>query len=292
VETEAVTGSLLSLLHQQYANGTWGAGAWLPPDNFSTALSLDALSLAGDNPVETAWSRRRAALSLMRTQHANGGWSFFALPLKNFSFLLYRGAAGYSRGSIEVTAASLQALVYASVPDLGQDVHVARAMSFLTNRQDVSGLWPADLLRSRLLASALAMEALTAGSSASNTAVLRGVRAMLQRQRPDGGWSDHYDQSSSVHHTALVLRALAGIPGVPSECLHRARTFLEKSVDLSELMWSHAASPMYLPAGFGPRIVPELTSLWALEALVPVGIPDRPRPRHRWRSRSLFDRSR
>lgn len=294
VEAEAVTGSVLTLVHQADPECRWSAGASFPPDNFTTAWALDALSMAGDTPVETMWTRRRAALRFMHTQRNDGGWRFDIHEKPTLTSLIAaRGLPAQSSSSVEVTAAVLQALIYAGVPDLGQDHTVLQAVRFLLKRQSAGGLWPSDLLNSEIFSTATVMDALSAvGSIECHAAVRHGLKALLKRQRVEGGWNDAIHPLSSIHHTAWVLRALSAIPETPTESLARARLYLERSVDLSELMWSRAASALPLPVGFGPLVIPELTSLWALEALVPVGIPYHPRARQRWHSRSLFDRSR
>jgi prenyltransferase beta subunit len=46
-----------------------------PVDVMTTANALDALSLFGDNPLETRWARRRAAEFLIAAQNADGSFA-------------------------------------------------------------------------------------------------------------------------------------------------------------------------------------------------------------------------
>ncbi|MBU0508954.1 hypothetical protein KKH27_08985 [bacterium] len=292
-EPEAVMGSTLTLLHHCDDHGRWAAGSSLPADHLTTALALDALSFAGDTPVDTAWARRRVVLQLLRSQREDGGWPLFADPPRSvFGRLAGRGFFFGQGGCVEATAAVVQALAYSGVAEMGQRASIEAGVRFLLRRQGRGGFWRNRFVGSDLLATAMALEALAAAGSANcAAAVIRTVATLVLRQLPDGGWNDPPEWNSSVHHTAWVLRGLSGARGVPEEVLQRAREFLRRRVDPSELLWSHAAGRIAIPAVSEEVVVPELTSLWALEALVPLGIPGRARMRERRHARSLFERN-
>ena len=140
-ESDVAASSTLSLLHQARMHGGWAAGGMLPTDLMSTALALDALSFAGDVPVETAWSRRRAVLLLLRTQHGAGGWPLYP-DAHNTRLSRLRTPHGprTNPSSLDVTAACVQALAYAGVRVAGEDAALARGVHFLLARQLECGL--------------------------------------------------------------------------------------------------------------------------------------------------------
>lgn len=290
-EPDAVMPGVLTLLHLGDERGLWAAGAWLPADFLTTAWSLDALSLAGDSPVETTWMRRRAVLALLRAQRRDGSWPLMAdAPRRLMNGLWERGSVAHAMGSVEATAAVVQALAYCGLSQIGQHPAIEAGARLLLSRQGTRGLWKGSTLGD-VAATALAIEALTAAGTVSAEAVFRGVRALEAEQRADGGWSDASDDASSPLHTAFALRALCGTPASAESVRNRAREFLLQSVDPSELLWNRGS--LRFPPAFAsePLIVPELTSLWALEALTPIGLPERRKRREHGRAKSLFNRS-
>ncbi len=292
-DSDVAASSTLSLLHQARTHGGWAAGGMLPTDLLTTALALDALSFAGDVPVETSWSRRRAVLLLLHTQHGCGGWPLYP-DARNTIFTRFGHPHGRrtNPSSLDVTAACVQALAYSGVRVPGEDAALARGVHFLLTRQLECGLWPADTVQSALFTTARALEALVgAADDRAGRAVVRAITALLAQQGADGGWSDD-GTTSTPHHTAWVVRALCGVPGVPLDVLRRARQFLEESLDASELLWQSPGVVWPLPVGEACIRLADLTTLWALEALVPAGIAVRSRVTGAARSGSIFHRSR
>ena len=88
------------------------------------------------------------------------------------------------------------------------------------------------------------------------------------------------------------MRALSGAPGVPADALARARNYLEFSLEPSELQWPSPGAAWPLAGGDAYIHLADLTTLWALEALVPAGIVARSRVTGTVRFGSLFHRSR
>lgn len=291
-DAEAVTGSTVMLLHQARMSGGWAVGGMLPTDLFTTSHVLDALSFAGDSPLETHWTRRRAVMLLLRTQRDDGGWPIYAGSQNSFlNSFLRRGGLSRHLSRLDVTAAAVQALTFSGVAEDGQEQAVARGIRFLLARES-GGLWQGDVFGSHIFATARTIEALiAAGGEACAPVTLRAIHTLVKRQNDDGGWSEDANAPSTVSHTAWVLRALTGIPGVPSECLQRGRIFLEQNLDPSELIWNSCAPEIPLPLGMGRGCLCDLTTLWALEALVPVGVPARPRITDAPHKRSLFQRN-
>jgi len=289
-EPDAVMASVLTLLHHGDEHGLWAAGAGLPADFVTTAWALDALSLAGDSPVETAWMRRRAVLALLRAQRRDGSWPLVVdAPQRLAGALWERGSTTHATGSVEATAAVVQALAYCGLPPFGQQGAVEAGVRFLLCRQGTGGVWKGSAVGD-IPATSLALEALTAAGTISAEAVFHGVRALEAEQRADGGWKDDGDSASSPLHTAFALRALCGTPISAESARHRAREFLLQSVDMSELLWTDGSLSLLPPFAGESLIVPELTSLWALEALTPIGLPERRKQREH-RTKSLFNRS-
>jgi len=289
-DQDTTAGSTLSLLHQARTSGGWALGAMLPTDLFTTALVLDALSFAGDIPVETSWARRRAALLLLRSQNSDGGWPLYFDPEAS---ALSRLTARHAQSRLDVTSAVVQALAYSGVQEKGEAKAILRGVNYLMRCQERCGLWPGDIHGSQVFSTSRALEALfAAGQECAGGAVVKGVRALVKRQQIDGGWSETATQLSAPQHTAWALRALNGVPGVETEVITRAKTYLESSLDRSELLWNSRAAAWPLPLSEPPVVMSDLVTLWALEALAPAGIAARSRLRGLARSRSIFDRSR
>jgi len=284
-EPEESAASVLTLLHQQRASGGWAMGGLLPTDLFTTALALDALSFAGDIPVETLWSRRRAALLLVRAQRLDGGWPLYhrsAGKIRKLLSQLHSAAMDRSRG--DVTALVVQALAYSSVSEPAIESAIEIGVHYLLRTQDADGLWRGDSRFSDVFTTCRTVEALWgAAPEKSRHAILLAVRAMLRRQREDGSWG-------STHDTAWVLRALAGIPGVPMEVLKRGRVALESALDSDELAWFADGSPLPSSLGDFTAGASDLTTLWALEALAPVTGAARTRRVTARKPRSISDR--
>lgn len=291
-DRDTAAGSTLSLLHQARMSGGWAAGGSLPTDLLTTSFALDALSFAGDVPIETLWARRRAVILLLRTQRADGGWPVYAgLRSRLPDTLVYRGRVQSHSSRVDVTAAVVQALAFSGVQERGMEEAIRRGVRFLLRREH-GGLWPGDVFDSNIFATARALEAMVAAAGEFGvSAAWRAVSALMNRQNSDGGWSETGRESSTVLHTACVLRALTGIPGIPPEALQRGRLFLEQSLDPSQLVWTAGVPEWTLPLGLGKGSVNDLTTILALEALVPVGVPARTRALDTNRSRSIFHRN-
>ncbi|HEY3294057.1 MAG TPA: prenyltransferase/squalene oxidase repeat-containing protein [bacterium] len=285
-DQDVAAGSTLSLLHQARMSGGWALGGMLPTDLLTSALALDALSFAGDVPVETSWARRRTVLLFLRAQNSDGGWPLYT---DGWSKPLWPGKRYASR--IDVTAAAVQALAYSGVQEPGEEDAIARGLDFLLHRQTRRGLWRGDVNPSAVFATARTLEALFAASNErAADAVLRGAKALIALQQTDGGWGESLDLPSTPQHTAWALRALTGAPGVPQDVITKAKFYLEASVDRSELLWNSTCPAWPLPLGEHPAVLADLVTMWALEALAPTGIISRSRIRGGTRSRSIFDR--
>jgi squalene cyclase len=291
-DSDTAAGSTLSLLHQARISGGWAVGGSLPTDLFTTANALDALSFAGDVPVETSWVRRRTVLLLLRTQRSDGGWPAYATTGTRWQdTLVYRGSTRRDLSSVDVTAVVVQALVFSGVQERGMETAIRRGLRFLL-RHEHGGIWRGDVFHSSIFSTARSLEAIVAVSGEiGSSAAWRAVNALTKRQNSDGGWSENSGQPSTVLHTAWVLRGLTGIPGVASEVLQRGRLFLEQNLDPSQLVWAAGAPELTLPLGLGKGSVNDLTTIFALEALIPVGIPARTRATDGNRTRSLFHRN-
>jgi hypothetical protein len=292
-DDETAAGSTLSLLHCARTSGGWGMGGMQPTDLLTTATALDGLSFAGDDPVETTWARRRAVLLLLATQNLDGGWPLYPDDSSRMRSLLFRrGNVGQSRSRVDVTAIALQALAYSGVRENGLEAALSRGISYLLRKQESNGLWRGDTIPSDIFATARSLEALLcAGNQGAARAVSKSVRILCAIQKDDGGWGDAAHGESTPHHTAWALRALTGAPGVDRSIHQRGQMYLERTLDPSELLWSIDTPAWPLPLGEDPMTVPDLTALWALEALVPAGIASRKRTFGATRIRSLFDRS-
>ena len=291
-DTETTAGSTLSLLHQARMSGGWAVGGSLPTDLFTTANALDALSFTGDMPVETLWARRRTVLLLLRTQRNDGGWPVYAgLRSRWLDAFTNRGRKPRDASSVDVTAAAVQALTFSGVQERGMETAIQRGVQFLL-RHEHGGMWRGDALDSSIFSTARSLEAIIAVAGETGAAaVWRAVNALIKRQNSDGGWSEISGQTSTVLHTAWVLRAFSGIPGVASDVLQRGRQFLEQSLDPSQLVWTAGAPELTLPLGLGKGSVNDLTTILALEALAPVGVPARTRTADGNRTRSIFHRN-
>ncbi|RPH93602.1 hypothetical protein EHM69_09755 [candidate division KSB1 bacterium] len=292
-DEDTAAGCTLTLLHQARASGGWSPGGNLQTDLLTTSLVLDALSFAGDVPVETTWARRRAVMFLIRTQNADGGWPLYPDWRSGLRGSLgYRGHVQNRVSRTDVTAAAVQALAYAGVHERGQEAAVVRGASFLVQHEH-NGVWQSDVVHSPTYTTARVLEALTAaGAERGGSAVLRAINSLREKQNFDGGWGEQKGFPSTPQHTAWVLRALTGAPGVSSEVLNRGRDYLEANLDRSELLWTSNSPALPLPFDGTVVSVNDLITLWALEALVPVGVPTRMRAAGPSRSRSLFHRSR
>jgi len=289
-DQDVAAGSTLSLLHQTRTSGGWALGGMLPTDLMTTSLVLDALSFAGDIPVETSWARRRAVLLLLRTQNSDGGWPLcFDVSKTRFTRSIWH--RNLSR--VDVTAAAVQALAYSGVQESGEDIAVLHGVNYLLREQRRDGIWRGDVNRSAIFTTSRALEALFAAShERASRAVIKAMCALTARQRSDGGWSESPGIPSTPMHTAWVLRALNGAPGVTHEVITKGKNYLECSLDHSELMWTSRDAAWPVPFGEKPAVLPDLVTMWALEALTPAGIVSLSRSRGSARSRSIFDRSR
>ena len=275
--------SVLTLLHQQRASGGWAVGGLLPTDLYTTSLALDALSFAGDTPIETYWSRRRTVQVLTRTQHPDGGWPLYYSSRNRISTLLrFRGWPGTDGSLVDVTSLAVQALAFSGIQDAQADAAIDRGTRYLLRRQQPNGLWRADLTGGSILTTARVIEALLSASpDRTRSPVTNAVRALMRRQRSDGGWGHS-------HHTAAAIRALVGVPGVPSDVLKRGRKALESALKFTDSEWAVEGPVVPLPFHEPSSGAPDLITLWALEALAPVAVSDKSRRAAGRRSRSVY----
>ena len=280
-DEEIAAAGTLSLLHQSRASGGCALGGMQPTDLMTTSLVLDALSFAGDVPVETLWARRRAVLLLLRSQNSDGGWPLYShTPEHRFP------------SHVDVTSAALQALAFSGLQEKGEEDAILRGVKYLQSKQNRNGLWNGDLNGSAIFSTSRAIEALfAAAEERAGVSVVKAVVALVRCQHADGGWSDRMDNGSTSEHTAWALRALSGAPGVAHEVVAKGKHYLEDHLDSDELVWGTHVATWPLPLSAQPTAVPDLVTIWGLEALAPAGIFSRTRSRGA-RSRSIFDRSR
>ncbi|MBU0692417.1 hypothetical protein KKH18_11485 [bacterium] len=279
-----VAGSILSLLHAQRASGGWGIGSQLPTDTITTSLTLNALSAVGDHPIETGWSRRRAEMLLLSTQHRDGGWPLYLNSRNPYTYhpLLVRSA-----GSPDASAMALIALAAneSTHPDL--QGALSRAVAFLTNSQQKDGFWASDIIGNDLCTTSRAIEALScADTEGSRRAILKGIRVLREKQHADGGWG--VSDPSTPAETAWVVRALQRIPGLYKHAISQARDYLMHELDSSGLVWNSNSSTFPIPFEDIPVELWDLTTMWALEAYSPA--PRRTPRITKRRAKSIFDR--
>lgn len=282
-DAELTTTSVLTLLHQQRASGGWAMGGLLPSDLYTSALALDALSFAGDIPIETSWSRRRAALLLARTQNPDGGWPLYYLTQSRLSKLFrFRGRIGGEKSLTDVTALAVQALAYCGIQDPVIERAIENGVRCLLRCQEINGLWRSDLAGSAVVTTSRVIEALLGAlPDRSRAATTNAVRAVMRRQCADGGWG-------ASHHTAAAIRALSGMSGVPADVLRRGRKALTAALDVQDMEWKVDSSVLPLPFGEPLSGASDLVTLWALEALAPSGGGGKPRRTSYRQSRSVY----
>lgn len=269
VDREPAAASCLTLLHQARVHGGWAAGGLRSADTISTALALDALSLFGDDPAETAWTRRRAIHFLMRTQNPDGGWPLYphGMLLRNF-----RGRADGALSRVDAAAFAVQGIAYSGISDDASELAVQRGLHFLRRRQRPDGLWEGDGGSSAVLTSAWALESLLIPSAEQTArAALHAVGGLLKTQSAEGGWCGNRRGTATVLETAGVLRALNSVSGIPATAMQSARTFIETRLADSgdEAFYD---GPYVLPWRHDPVHAPDLAEIWALEALAPTGM--------------------
>lgn len=282
--SNAVAGSILSLLHTQRAGGGWGLGSQLLTDAITTSLVLTALSAAGDHPIETGWGRRRAELLLLSTQHRDGGWPLYLASRNSYTYLPLLARSG---SSTDATASALIALA------AGESAHpqlatiLNRGSAYLKSVQHKDGFWTSDVIRNDLYTTARAIEALSrAAADDSRRAILKGVRALRDLQHEDGGWG--IAGSSTPAETAWVVQALQRVPGLYKQAISRARNYLMDELDPSGLVWNSDCSVFPIPYEDLPIDLWDLTTMWALEAFSPA--PRRAPRITKRRAKSIFDR--
>ena len=285
-EPEVTATSVLTLLHQQRGSGGWALGGLLATDLFTTSLALDALSFVGDNPVETSWARRRAALLLTRTQNPDGGWPVYYFTLSRLKKLIgYRGRVDGFASVTDVTALAVQALSYSGEQDREIEQTIDRGVRYLLRLQKSNGLWLSGVRGSDIFTTSRTIEALLgAAPDKTRGPVTNAVRALMRRQISDGSWGNSHD-------TACAVRALAGVPGVPAEVIRRGRKALEAAAEVTGTEWS-VEGPMF-PLPFDEPLsgAHDLVTLWAIEALAPLGAASKSQRTANRRSRSVYRRT-
>jgi len=255
-DTREVAGSAMLLLQMQDQNGGWSIGSGQPVDVMSTAQALDALSLFGDEPIETRWARRRAAEFLMSVQHRDG--SFPVLPRK--ALWLSRGITRPS--SLDATSLALLALAESGEPNAMRAMN--QAARFIRSRQVSNGSFNASSSMSRMLSTVLACEALDAFGG-HRAIVERALDWLAEQQHTLGGFGEENGLTS--WHTAQAIRGLSLRPARYAEPLAMARAHLLLRQDDQLKIWIDPAPGLYVPGIDARQDVQEISTLAALEAL-------------------------
>jgi len=247
--------SAMLLLHQQDQSGGWALGSGQPVDVMTTAMALDALSMFGDNPLETRWARRRACEFLLAAQNRDG--SFAMLP-RTSRITLRSG----SDASLEATCYSLLALCESG--ESNASGAMSRAVQFIKHCQLKSGAFSESNLKSALYSTVLAAEALDlyGGNRAD---VERALEWIAGTQHVLGGFGDEFGLTS--WHTAMAIRGLSLRPAAYAEALATARTHLTMRQDDETKWWNDPAPNLFVPSLSMRMSLTELTTLAALETL-------------------------
>jgi len=255
-DTNDVAPSAMLLLHHQDSSGGWSIGSGQPVDVMTTAMALDALSLFGDNPLETRWTRRRAVEFLLSAQHTDGS---FAL-MSNNKWFTHRGAR--NRASLDATCMALLALCesgeYNALPAM------YKAARFIQREQLADGSFPQSSLKSKHYTTVLAAEALDA-FGANRRPVERALSWVVAQQHTLGGFCDEHGLTS--WHTAIAIRGLSLRPARYANELASARAHLLLRQDDETKWWDDAAANLFVPNLSRCLSVTELTAMAALEAL-------------------------
>jgi len=255
-ENNDVAPSAMLILHQQDQSGGWAIGSSQSVDVMTTANALDALSLFGDNPLETRWARRRAAIYMAAVQHADGS---FAMQPKA-SWFGYRGLR--NDASLDATSAALFALCECGEPSAIAVMN--KAAAFVKRTQNSNGSFPVSTMKSQLVSTVLAAEALDAFGGA-RAQVERALEWIVTQQHVLGGFSDELGLTS--WHTAMAIRGLSLRPAKHAEQLAMARTHLTMRQDDETKWWQDSALNVFA-TGVQKRLsVTEISTLAALEAL-------------------------
>ena len=166
-------------------------GVGIPGDSDTISYILQGLAAANHPPDEATDAMARFVKG---QQYPDGGWRVFAHrpPIES--------------SDIEVTAVSMRALqLYAPKAHRAEyDAAVKRAANWLTRARSQS-------TEDRVFQ----LLGLRWAGVTSNTAIMqRGVRGLLAKQRPDGGWAQLPSIASDAYATGQALVALreAGLP--------------------------------------------------------------------------------
>jgi hypothetical protein len=282
--TNDIAASVLTLLQTQRASGGWGIGSQTPTDLFTTAMVSHALTTIGDDPVETAWARRRAGMMMLQSQRRDGGWPLYAgMPNPYFNRPLFMR----TKSSVDATAMVLRALTLEPSQHPHHHAALVNGAKFLVSRQHKHGLWASDMIGNALFTTARAIEALSLmDDERSRRAILKGLRALRDLQREDGGWGSH--GKSTPAETAWVIRALQSVPGLYKQTISRARAYLMNTLDESGLVWCSEFATFPIPYDEPPVELWDLTTLWVLESFSPA--PRRTPRKVKRRAKSIFDK--
>lgn len=255
-ESNDVAPSAMMLLHQQDVSGGWSIGSGQGLDVITTANAVDALSLFGDNPIETRWARRRAAAFLVSVQHADG--SFAVQP--NNKWFAHRGAL--NAASLDATSCALFALCECGEANAMQAIN--KAATFVKRAQQSNGAFGASTMQSQLVSTVLAAEALDAYGG-SRAAVERALDWIVSQQHVLGGFGD--ELGLTTWHTAMGIRGLCLRPARHAEALAMARAHLQMRQDDETKWWNDSALNVFA-TGIGKRISStEISTMSAIEGL-------------------------
>lgn len=255
-ENNEVAPSAMLLIHQQDQSGGWSIGSGQSVDVITTANALDALSLFGDNPLETRWARRRASAFLAAMQNGDGS---FALQPRSGWFGV-RGMRNDS--SLDATSAALFALCDCGEPSGIRAMN--KAADYVKRSQNPNGSFPTSTMKSQLVSTVLAAEGLDAFGS-SRVEVERALDWIATQQHVLGGFGDELGLTS--WHTAIGIRGLSLRPARYAEQLTSARAHLSLRQDDETKWWQDSALNLFAPALDKRLSVTEITTLAALEAL-------------------------
>ncbi len=256
MEPNDVAGHALLLAHAQDASGGWSIGSGQPVDVMTTALALDALSLFGDEPLETRWARRRAVEFLSAVQLRDG--SFAQLPRGNW--LARRGVT--SRTSLEATSLALLALCESG--ETGAVRAMNKAAHFVRRAQSRDGSFPRSTMQSQLVSTVLAAEALDAFGG-HRAQVERALEWIIGKQHVLGGFGESGGLTS--WHTAMAIRGLSLRPARFAEQLAGAREHLLLRQDEETKWWIDSTENLCVPSSDEVLAVNDVTAIAALEAL-------------------------
>ncbi len=249
--TEEIPG--FSEQHRDPALGGWcfsdGAHRWPVSDCTAEAvvalLEMHAANLVPAEERIAGERLRQAACFLLQRQNEDGGFGTYerrrgSAFLESINNTEMYGECMTERSYIECTASSLVALCMlrdAGTSDAVTDQAIARAVAFLRGTQRPDGTFPAFWGVQFTYSAFHVMKALrAAGVPSWDPALVRAAEWLVNHQRSDGGWGEHWSgclTGRSVEHarsqpvmTAWALLALLEVVGPRSRAVQRGLDFL------------------------------------------------------------------